>query len=130
MVVGDRVLIKAADGEDKSRAGIYLPAAAIEKMAIQGGKVVEVGPGQAIANPAEVGDEPWKNQDGKDSTKYVPLDAKVGDYALFLRNASIEIEFEEEQYLIVPYSAIMLLVRDDAGEGEPDAEFRAEDFKL
>jgi hypothetical protein len=37
----------------------------------------------------------------------------VGDYALFLQKASVEITFEKERYLIVPNSAVLLLVRDE-----------------
>jgi hypothetical protein len=41
----------------------------------------------------------------------------LGDYALFFRKAAIEITFEDEQYLVVPYGAILVLVR---GEKVPD----------
>jgi co-chaperonin GroES (HSP10) len=44
------------------------------------------------------------------------MQAKPGDYALFLRNSSIEVEFEHESYLIVPQSAILVLLRDQDEE--------------
>jgi len=39
--------------------------------------------------------------------------AEVGDYALFLSKASIEIKVEEQDYLILHQSAILVLIRDD-----------------
>ena len=39
----------------------------------------------------------------------------IGDYALFLGKASIEIKIEEKDYLIVSQSAILILIRDDIG---------------
>ncbi len=41
------------------------------------------------------------------------MQAKEGDLAIYLKNGSYEIEFENEKYLIVPHSAILLLIRDD-----------------
>ena len=45
--------------------------------------------------------------------KYIPSQAEVGDYALFLSKASIEIKVEEQDYLILHQSAILVLIRDD-----------------
>lgn len=128
LVVGDRVLVTPEKGEERTRVGLYLPAVAVEKMAVKGGRVVAVGPGTPVPNPNDYDEEPWKIDDRALRAKYVPLEAKVGDYALFLRNASVEIEFEGEQYLIVPHGAILALVRDEP-EGAAD-EFRPEDFQL
>lgn len=127
LVVGDRVLVTPEKGEERTRVGLYLPAAAVEKMAVKGGRIVEVGPGTPVPNPNDYDEEPWKLDDRSLRAKYVPLEAQVGDYALFLRNASVEIEFEGEQFLIVPHGAILILVRDE--EESPD-EFRPEDFKI
>ena len=46
-------------------------------------------------------------------TRFVPMQAKIGDYALFFRKAAVEITFEEKRYLVVPQAAILVLVRDD-----------------
>ncbi|MCJ7481488.1 MAG: co-chaperone GroES family protein, partial [Thermodesulfovibrionales bacterium] len=54
--------------------------------------------------------------------KYVPLQATAGDYAIFLKEAAVEIEFEEKKYLIVPHSAILALVRIDLTEVEQEGE--------
>jgi co-chaperonin GroES (HSP10) len=43
----------------------------------------------------------------------VPLQVEEGDFILFLRKSAIEIEFEKKKYLIVPQSAILLIVRED-----------------
>ena len=45
--------------------------------------------------------------------KYIPTQADIGDMALFLNKASIEIKIENDDYLIVPQSAILILIRDD-----------------
>ncbi|MDP6878175.1 MAG: co-chaperone GroES family protein [Candidatus Neomarinimicrobiota bacterium] len=112
LVVGDRVLIRPDKGEKKSKAGLYLPPSVIEKQEILSGVIVEVGPGIPLGNPEEDIDEPWSTSDSS-SVKYIPTQADVGDMALFLNKASIEIKIENEDYLIVPQSAILILIRDD-----------------
>ena len=102
LVVGDRVLIKPDKGEQKSKAGLYLPPSVI----------VEIGPGIPLGNPEENIDEPWSGNDSS-NVKYIPTQADVGDIALFLNKASIEIKIENDDYLIVPQSAILILIRDD-----------------
>jgi hypothetical protein len=42
----------------------------------------------------------------------MPLQAQEGDYALFLHKAAVEITFEKKNYLIVPNSAVLVLVRE------------------
>ena len=44
-------------------------------------------------------------------TKHVPMQARVGDYALFFRKAAVEITFEDERFLVVPQAAILTLAR-------------------
>lgn len=122
VVVGDRVLVSPESGAAKTRLGLYLPAAAVEKLAVQGGNVVEVGPGTPIANPTDINEEPWKAPESQSKVHYIPMEAKVGDYALFLRNAAVEIEFEGTKYLIVPHAAILLLVREEEKPTEPPGE--------
>ena len=56
-------------------------------------------------------DEPWTEK--SEQVKYIPLQAKEGDLAIFLRKEAIEIEFEREKFLIVSQSAILLLIRED-----------------
>jgi len=111
LVVGDRVLIRPDTGETKSPAGLYLPPSVIEKQEVRGGTVVEVGPGIPLGSPDTSFDEPWK--DKRSDVKYIPTQAEIGDYALFLGKASIEIKIENKDYLIVSQSAILILIRDD-----------------
>jgi len=109
IVVGDRVLIKPQADSEKTNSGLYLPAGVKEKERVQSGYVMKIGPGYATST--EVDDEPWK--ENKDKVKYIPLQAKEGDLAIFLRKEAIEIEFDAEKYLIVPQSAILLLIREE-----------------
>jgi co-chaperonin GroES (HSP10) len=111
IVVGDRVLIVAEEGEERSRVGLYLPATAVDNQAVQGGKVVATGPGTPISAPTELGDEPWKIGGGE--AKFLPVQARVGDYAIFFRRAAVEITFEDQKYLVVPQAAILTLVREE-----------------
>ena len=117
IVVGDRVLIQPEEGEDRTKVGLYLPATAMDSQAVQGGTVVATGPGNAGSAPTELSDEPWKI--GSPEPRYVPLQAELGDYAVFFRKAAVEITFEGEHYLVVPQAAILTLVRDE-DDGEID----------
>ena len=113
LVVGDRVLIRPDTGETKSPAGLYLPPSVIEKQEVRGGVIVEVGPGIPLGSPETSFDEPWK--ENTTDVKYIPTQAEIGDYALYLGKASIEIKIENKDYLIVSQSAILILIRDDIG---------------
>lgn len=108
IVVGDRILIKPEDNLDKTNSGLYLPPGIGQKEKVQGGYVIKAGPGYPI--PAPNDDEPWKE---KETTNYIPLQAKDGDFALFLRKDAIEIELEKQKMVIVPQSALLLLMRDE-----------------
>jgi co-chaperonin GroES (HSP10) len=114
IVVGDRVLIAPEEGEDRSRVGLYLPASAVDAQAVQGGKVVATGPGTPISAPTELGEEPWMIGSGE--ARYLPVQARVGDYAIFFRRAAVEITFDDNKYLVVPQAAILTLVREDPPE--------------
>ena len=96
LVVGDRVLIRPDKGERKSKAGLYLPPSVIEKQEVLSGIVVEVGPGIPLGNPEDNMDEPWSVNDGG-TVKYIPPQAEVGDMALFVNKATIEIKIESEE---------------------------------
>jgi co-chaperonin GroES (HSP10) len=111
IVVGDRVLIKPKSQTNKSRGGLYLPPGYKEKEELQTGYIVKAGPGYPIPLPTEGSDEPWRKQD--DRTKYIPLQAKVGDLAIFMQKGAVEIIFHDIKYFIVPQHSILLLERDE-----------------
>lgn len=114
VIVGDRVLLKIDDDHDKTKSGLYLPPSVREREKVAMGRVVRVGPGYAIPNPNYNEDEPWAAH--REPMRYIPLQAQEGDYAIFLREQGIEVEFEEEKYLIVPQSAVLMLVRSELHE--------------
>jgi len=109
IIVGDRVMVKPKSPQEKTRTGLYLPPGVQENEKIHSGYVLKVGPGYPIPAINEV-DEPWK--DKSDEVKYVPLQPKPGDLAVYLQKSGYEIEFNKERYIIIPHSAILLLIRD------------------
>ena len=112
IVVGDRVLLDPDERTDRTTTGLYLPPTVKEKEKVLGGYVLKTGPGYAVHDPAS--EESWTSD--KKNLKFIPLQATEGDYAIFLRESAIEIEFEGKKYLIVPHSAILALVRTEIEE--------------
>jgi len=110
IVIGDRILIKPKTPQSKTKSGLFLPPGENENEKVQIGYVLKVGPGYPIPSISET-DEPWKNR--TDEPKYVPLQPKEGDQAVYLQNSAIEIEFNNEKLMVVPHSAILLLLRDN-----------------
>jgi chaperonin GroES len=109
IVVGDRVLIVPEEGEERTNVGLYLPASAIDRQAVQSGRIVATGPGTPLPEPTQLDDEPWKISSS--DRRFVPMQAQVGDYALFFRKAAVEISYEDKRYLVVPQAAILVLLR-------------------
>ena len=109
VVIGDRVLIRLSKPSERTDSGLYLPPGVHEKEKVQQGYIIKTGPGYAI--PIPVDDEPWKNDD--DKVKYIPLQAKEGDIAIFLLSGATEVIYEGEKYFIVPQSAILMLEREE-----------------
>lgn len=110
ILVGDRVLVKPKNPNQKTSSGLYLPPSAVEKENVQSGYVIKTGPGFPIPALTD-DDEPWKEV--KEEVKYVPLQAHEGDLAVYLGKTGIEIEFKNEKYLILSHSSILMLVRED-----------------
>ena len=113
ILVGDRVLIEPDAGNERTNAGLYLPQGVKEKEKINTGRVIKTGPGYPIPDPSILDQEPWLKA-SKD--KYFPLQAREGDYCIFLRDQGIEIEFDNKHYIVIPHSAILVLLRDDISE--------------
>lgn len=114
LVVGDRVLVRLEEGEERSNVGLYLPPTAVDNQAVQGGTIVATGPGLPMPSPDTNIDEPWRTTSRE--TRFIPMQARTSDYALFFRKAAVEITFEGDRYLVVPQAAILALVREDEKE--------------
>lgn len=108
LVVGDRVLIRPEPEEGRTKVGLFLPPGVKEKEDVRGGTVVALGPGTPLPPPQEE-QETWKEP--YRTPRYMPMQMELGDYALFFRKAAIEITFEDENFLVVPHGAILVLVR-------------------
>jgi len=109
VVIGDKVLIKPKQSNNKTKSGLYLPPGVKEKEKLSSGFVLKTGPGYAIPNN-EV-DEPWKTE--SENPKYIPLQTKEGDLAIYMQSAAMHLQFNSEKFIIVPYQAILMLIRDD-----------------
>jgi co-chaperonin GroES (HSP10) len=110
IVIGDRLLIKPVKPDERTASGLYLPPGVKEKEKVQQGYVIKTGPGYVIPMPVEE-EESWKPEEEK--VKYVPLQAKEGDLAIFLLSGATEVIYENERYFIVPQSAILMLEREE-----------------
>lgn len=88
--LGDRVVLKFKEAEEKTKSGIILPDSAREKP--QEAVVVAVGPGKVV--------------DGK----LVPMQVKTGDNVIYSEYAGTELKFEEEEYTIVGQDDIIAIV--------------------
>jgi chaperonin GroES len=128
IVTGDRVLIKPDKSEERTKVGLYLPQTVKDKEEVIGGTVVQTGPGIPMANPSDISEEPWKNE--QQELKYLPLQAREGDYALFLQKAGVEIKYRGSSYIIIPQSAILLLIRDDETEPPMESDSSDDEFPL
>ena len=110
IVVGDRVLIRPDKPEEQTRAGLYLPQTVIAKEPVQIGKVMEVGPGIALPNPPHDVSEPWK-ETPESPTNYIPLQVEPVDVVLFIKKEAVDIKYDDEDYIVVPQSAVLLIIR-------------------
>jgi chaperonin GroES len=86
--LGDRVLVRRVEEEQKTKGGIIIPDTAKEKP--QEGEVLAVGPGAR-----------------DDSGKIQPLDLKAGDRILFGKWSGSEIKLEGEDLLIMKESDVL-----------------------
>jgi chaperonin GroES len=111
IVVGDRVLIRPKSPNDKTASGLFLPPGVQEKEKVQSGYVIKTGPGYAVPLPGEDSYEPWKNRE--EQIRYIPLQAKEGDLAIFMQHNAVEIIYRNEKFYIVPMAAILMLERDE-----------------
>lgn len=87
--MGDRLVVKPMQSEEKTKSGIYLPDTAKEKP--QEGKVIAVGPGRMA-------------EDGK--TRITP-DVEVGDIVIYTKYGGSEIKIDGEEFIIMRESDIL-----------------------
>ena len=109
IVIGDRVLIRPAKPNERTETGLYLPPGVGDREKVQQGYIIKTGPGYAIPLPVE--EESWKSSE--EQVKYVPLQAREGDLAIFLLSGATEVLYENDKYYIVPQSAILMLEREE-----------------
>src|SRR5690349_19980723 len=109
IVIGDRVLIKPVPPSERTSSSLNLRPRVQEKEKVQQGYVMKTGPGFVIPVPVE--NESWKSEE--EQIKYVPLQAKGGDLAIFLLSGATEVMYEGDKYFIVPQSVILMLERDE-----------------
>jgi chaperonin GroES len=89
--LGDRVIVKPSEGEEKTKSGIVLPETAKEKP--QEGEVIAVGSG--------------RYEEGK----RVPLEVKQGDKIIYSKYGGTEVKVEGEEYLILSERDILAIVK-------------------
>ena len=93
IIIGDRVLIRPTTTNEKTNSGLYLPPGVQEKEKVQQGYIIKTGPGYALPAPAE--EEPWKEEE---PVRYIPLQAKEGDLAIFLLSGATEVMYQDQKY--------------------------------
>ncbi|MBE6037027.1 MAG: co-chaperone GroES [Clostridiales bacterium] len=88
--LGDRVVIKRVEAEEKTKSGIVLPGQAKEQPQLA--EVVAVGPGGLV--------------DGKE----VKMEVAVGDTVIYSKYAGTEVKYEGVEYIIVAQRDILAIV--------------------
>ena len=88
--LGDRVVIKMMEAEEKTKSGLILTGSAKEKPSVA--EVISVGPGG--------------NVDGKD----IVMTVKVGDKVITSQYAGTKVTLEEVEYVVVRQNDILAIV--------------------
>ena len=90
--LGDKIIIKRAEAQKKTDAGIYLPESAKDKP--KEGKIVAVGSG--VLN--------------KDTGEYMPFTVKKGDRVLFTSYAGTEIKIDDIEHVILREEEVLGII--------------------
>ncbi|MFS8864400.1 co-chaperone GroES [Synechococcus sp. H55.11] len=90
--LGDRVLVKIAQQDEKTAGGIFLPDTAKEKPQV--GEVAAVGPGK-------------RNDEGK----LIPMELKAGDKVLYSKYAGTEVKLGSDEYVLLAERDILAIVQ-------------------
>jgi chaperonin GroES len=93
--LGDRLLVRRVEEQEKTKGGIIIPDTVKEKP--QTGEVIATGPGAL-----------------NDEGKRTPLDVKKGDYIMFGKWSGSEIKLDGEDYIIMKESDVLGIVTDPA----------------
>jgi co-chaperonin GroES (HSP10) len=109
IVIGDRVLIEPSLATKKTKGGLLLPAGYQEKEEVQTGYILKCGPGYPL--PSSGDGEEWNPADRE--PRYLPLQVKPGDRAIFLLKNAVEIKYDSKKYFIVPQQAILMVEREE-----------------
>jgi chaperonin GroES len=91
--LGERIVIKALESEERTKSGILIPDTAKEKP--QMGEVKAVGTGKTLENGQKIA-----------------LDVKVGDKVLFAKYAGTEVKLDGEEYMVLKESDVLAIVND------------------
>lgn len=89
--LGDRVVVKAIEQEERTAGGIVLPDTAKEKP--QQGEVIAVGSGKLL-----------------DNGERVSLEVKAGDRIIFAKYGGTEVKVQGQDYLILRDTDILAIV--------------------
>lgn len=89
--LGERIVIKVLESEEKTKSGIVLPDTAKEKP--QMGKVLAVGSGKLL-----------------DNGQRAPMDVKANDKVLFAKYAGTEVKLDGEEYMVLKESDILAII--------------------
>jgi co-chaperonin GroES (HSP10) len=108
IMISDKILVKPTNPQEKTKSGLLLPPSVQQDEKLQTGYIIKIGPGYALPGSMDE-TESWK----KEKVKYLPLEVKVGDLAIYLQSSGFEVIINDEKYLILSYSAILMLVRDE-----------------
>lgn len=89
--LGERIVLKVLESEEKTKSGIVLPDTAKEKP--QMGKVLAVGSGKIL-----------------DNGQKVPLEVKVDDQVLFAKYAGTEVKLDGEEYMVLKETDVLAII--------------------
>ncbi|HEY8391245.1 MAG TPA: co-chaperone GroES [Capillibacterium sp.] len=89
--LGERIVIKVVESEEKTKSGIVLPDTAKEKPQI--GEVLAVGPGKVLENGQRLA-----------------MEVKVGDKVLFAKYAGTEVKLDGEEYMVLKESDVLAIL--------------------
>lgn len=90
--LGDRIVVKVLESEERTKSGIVIPDTAKEKP--QKADVLAVGTGK------------FSEQTGQ----RIPMDVKVGDTVVFAKYGGTEIKLDGDEYLILSERDVLAIL--------------------